>query len=96
MAQRRERPPAQRSGQTIGVRLPGGRTVSVPTSSSRGPAEPDVCCFCGEPVGHAERVELDARWVAESEERHRSLSAHRSCLLDRLHERVRGPSFADG
>ncbi len=83
MAQRRERPSLQTSGQTFQVRLPDGRIMGMPS------AEPSVCCFCGRDLGDdaADRVLLSARWQARGEERSQSWGAHRACLAERL------PSF---
>jgi hypothetical protein len=83
MAQRRDRPALQTSGQAFQVRLPDGRTLGMPG------AQAGVCCFCGLELGGdgAERVLLSARWQSGEEEHTQSWSAHRTCLADRL------PSF---
>ena len=92
MAQRRERPPAQRTNTGIAVRLPDGTTMAVPGSSLRGPVTSDLCCFCGARVDNAdsERMRLTVRWVEGGEEREQSWSAHRTCLGERMHEAVKG------
>jgi hypothetical protein len=97
MAQRRERPPVERGGQGLNVRLPDGRTMSVPGSALRDPVTPDVCCFCGVSVEHSDpqRVRLDARWTSDGTDQHQSWAAHHKCLLERMHEGVmgQGPFF---
>jgi hypothetical protein len=100
MAQRRDRPPVQRSGESLNIRLPDGRTMSVPLSTSRGPSTADVCCFCGRSVEHSdnEYVRIGVRWIAEGgDERQQSWGAHHACLLERMHEGVKGhgPFFGD-
>jgi hypothetical protein len=94
MAQRRERPPEQRSGRAIGLRLPDGRELTLPVDTSRRGGGPGRCCFCGEPVdgGAAELVRLDARWSEPGGERSAAWSAHRACLLERPHESARDPA----
>jgi hypothetical protein len=99
MAQRRDRPVIERTGG-LNIRLPDGRTMSVPVSGLQAPAPAGVCCFCGEVVEHSdsERIRLDARWEADGTEREQSWVAHRKCLFDRLHDRARdeGPFFGEG
>jgi hypothetical protein len=92
MAQRRERPPAQRTNTGIAVRLPDGTTMAVPGSSLRKPVTSDLCCFCGAPVEGAEgeRSLLTVLWVQDGEEREQSWSAHRTCVGERMHETVKG------
>ena len=99
MAQRRDRPPVQRSGDSINVTLGDGRTMSVPLGSLRRSGAADVCCFCGQGVKHAgaDRVSLSVRWQDDATERTQSWEAHRGCLTERLHDTVKGtgPFFAD-
>jgi hypothetical protein len=99
MAQRREVPPITRSGGTVDVRLPDGRTMSVPLSRTGGPLTGDVCCFCGEAVADeaGERLRIGARWGGDGDDHEQSWEAHRRCLRERMHERVRGqgPLFAE-
>jgi len=99
MAQRRERPPAQRTNTGIAVRLPDGTTMAVPGSSLRGPITSDLCCFCGRHVEQAdsERIRLSARWVEGGEEREQSWDAHRACFAERMDEALKGagPFFVD-
>ena len=99
MAQRRERPPAQRTDTGIAVRLPDGTTMAVPGSSLRKPVTSDLCCFCGARVEGAdgERTRLTVLWTEGGEEREQSWTSHRTCLAERMHEAVRGagPFFGD-
>jgi hypothetical protein len=99
MAQRRERPPVQRSDTGIAVRLPDGTTMAVPGSGLRGPVTSDLCCFCGRRVEHSdsEEIRLSVRWVESGEERDQSWRAHHTCLAERMHEAVKGagPFFGD-
>jgi hypothetical protein len=99
MAQRRDRPPVQRSGDSLNVRLGDGRTISVSVDASRGPVTMGVCCFCGQDVTRSggERISLSARWNDDATERTQSWEAHRACLTERLHDTVKGagPFFAD-
>jgi hypothetical protein len=92
MAQRRDRPPVQRSGSSIDVRLPDGTVKTVPVDALRGRAAPEVCCFCGLSVKHSgsERISLSVRWRDAGRERTQDWSAHRSCLAERMHETVSG------
>ena len=83
MAQRRERPPVQAGDTSVGIRLPGGRTFSVPTRPAA-----ERCCFCGEPVGD-DRVTVSASWRDGDEEQWRTWQAHAPCLAERLHESAR-------
>jgi len=99
MAQRRDRPPVQRSGDTLEVRLGDGRTMSVSVDTLRGLVTADVCCFCGRGVkeSEGERIGLSARWEDDGVERTQSWGAHRECLTERLHDAVKGegPFFGD-
>jgi hypothetical protein len=81
-----------RSGNSLNIRLPDGRTMSLPVSDSMGSPTSEVCCFCGETVENSspEHVRLDARWEKDGAEREQSWEAHHGCLLERLHERVKG------
>lgn len=98
MAQRRDRPPVESAGDSINIRLPDGRTVAVPVRATRTAGTPGACCFCGTEVedAGAERLALEVRWLQEGSEHSQNLSAHRACLLARLHESVQrdGPLFA--
>ncbi|HEX4519672.1 MAG TPA: hypothetical protein VH063_08850 [Gaiellaceae bacterium] len=73
--------------------------MSMPTGAARGPVATDVCCFCGEAVEHAteERLRMTVLWVEDGVEGEQSWAAHRACLSDRLHERVKGtgPFFGE-
>ncbi len=97
MAQRRVRPAVERSGG-LNIRLPDGTTMSMPIRTTSGQT-PDLCCFCGRGIEQTdpERIRLDARWEEGGNERGRSWRAHRGCLMERLHEAVRGerPLFGD-
>ena len=97
MAQRRVRPAVERSGG-LNVRLPDGRTMSMPLRAETGRGS-DLCCFCGQGIEHTdtERIRIDARWEGGGTERRQSWIAHRTCLLERMHEAVtgQGPFFAD-
>lgn len=97
MAQRRDRPAFDLAGGSLNVTLPDGRTLPIPRMGE--PTTSDLCCFCGQTVGHTdpERVRVSVRWIDGSEERQQSWGAHRTCLLNRLHEKVtdRGPFFGD-
>ena len=99
MAQRRDRPAVQRSGDSLNITLPDGTTTALPVSTSKGPVRSDICCFCGESVEHAdpEHLRIDARWEQGGDERQQSWGAHQACLLDRMHDRVKGqgPFFGD-
>jgi hypothetical protein len=66
--------------------------MSVPTSASRDPLTADVGCFCGEGVERSdpEHIRLDARWAGDAGERQQSWGAHRRCLVEQMHEAVRG------
>jgi hypothetical protein len=84
---RRERPPIERGGTSIRLRLPDGTVKALPVDDARR-TSPDVCCFCGEAVepDGGEFVRLSARWSEGDEERTQSWDAHRSCLAERLHD----------
>ena len=90
MAQRIQVPSNPGGRNIIELRLPGGATISV--TDPRGPADPDICCFCGETVDDAdsECVTLTASWLEHGSEKHQSWAAHRRCLAERMDERVRG------
>ena len=92
MAQRRDRPPVQRSGDSLDVHLGGGRTMSVPLEALRGLMTPEVCCFCGQVVKDpgSEHLSLAARWEGGSGEGTQSWAAHRACLAERIHDTVKG------
>ena len=97
MAQRRDRPAFDLAGGSLNVTLPDGRTLPIPR---RGESVSDgICCFCGRTVEHAdpERVGVSVRWIAGDEELQRSWAAHQTCLLERIHDRVKGqgPFFGD-
>jgi hypothetical protein len=95
MAKRRDRPAQPRGGSPFEIRLGDGRTISLPQQQRRGPVTPESCCFCGEDVGE-DSVEVTVRWLENGQERAQTWRAHRACLAERLHERVRGsgPFFA--
>ena len=99
MGIRREQPSVERSADSIVVRLPDGSVKTMPVDRLRGPVTPDVCCFCGEGVEHSENesVRVGVRWGEGANERAQSWSAHRRCLLERMHDRVAGtgPFFED-
>jgi len=92
MAQRRDRPAVERSGESLNIKLPDGTTMSVPLSTSRPTVSADICCFCGATVEHADpqRIRVDAHWEHDGGERRRSWGAHDRCLLERLHDRATG------
>jgi hypothetical protein len=99
MGIRREKPPVERSADSIVVRLPDGSVRTMPVDRTRSPATPDVCCFCGEGVERADGnwIRVDVRWGQGDGEGTQSWGAHRRCLVERMHERVAGtgPFFAD-
>jgi hypothetical protein len=100
MAQRRERPPVQRSGSSVGLRFPDGTMKTMPVDALRGPTgSSHVCCFCGETVDEQDRefTTVSARWLEDGQGRHEQWSAHHTCVSDRLHPRVRdaGQSFEE-
>jgi hypothetical protein len=82
VAQRRDQPSLQTSGQTWKIRLPDGSLKEMPIE----PATAAVCCFCGRDLDERaeERLLLSARWQQDGEERAESWSAHRGCLAERL------------
>jgi hypothetical protein len=99
MGVRRERPAAERVGNSVRFRFPDGTTKTVPADDLRRPATADVCCFCGETVQHSddERIRVSARWIDEGRERTQSWGAHHRCLAERMHGAVMGigPFFGD-
>jgi hypothetical protein len=98
MAQRRVRPAVERSGG-LNIRLPDGRTMSMPIRTAAAQTS-DLCCFCGQGIEqtHPERIQIDAQWEEGGTKRQQSWGAHRKCLLERMHEAVRGqgPFFRAG
>ena len=52
----------------------------------------EICCFCGQVLEHEdpERVRIGVRWERAGDEVEQSWGAHRECLLERLHEQVKG------
>jgi hypothetical protein len=92
MAQRRDRPPVQRSGNSIDIRLPDGTVKSVPVEALRGPAVSELCCFCGLSTKHAgrDRISISVRWVDSGGERTQEWSAHHGCLAERMHKSAAG------
>jgi hypothetical protein len=93
MAQRRDRPPVDRSGDSLNIRLPDGTMMSMPRPAGRRAVAADVvCCFCGEELGGAdpERVGVGVEWSDAGGEHEQRWGAHRACVAARLHERVRG------
>jgi hypothetical protein len=93
MGVRRERPPIERAGSSIRLRLPDGSVKEMPVDESRAaPVDDDLCCFCGESVGSDddERIRVSARWVDRGDERTQSWGAHRACLEQRIHDSVSG------
>ena len=93
MGVRRERPPIERAGGSIRLRLPDGSVKEMPVEDMRAaPGDADVCCFCGESVGDedGERIRVSARWVDHGDERTQSWGAHRACLEQRIHDSVSG------
>lgn len=99
MAQRRDRPPVELSGDSLNIKLPDGTTMSVPLKTPGRAATADLCCFCGEPVEDADapQIRIDARWEHDGDQRQQSWGAHHRCLVERMHERVKGqqPSLND-
>jgi hypothetical protein len=99
MGIRRERPPVERSADSILVRLPDGTVKTIPSNTPKESVTADACCFCGHGVerSDAQRIRLSVRWMDEGTERTQSWSAHHTCLAERLHERVSGtgPFFGD-
>ena len=51
-----------------------------------------TCCFCGESIDDTVdgSITVSASWLEGGEERSQDWGAHRTCLAERLHERVRG------
>jgi hypothetical protein len=96
-AQRRERVPARSGDTSVAFRLGDGTTISVPVKAPQEPTS-EICCFCGEAVEHAssEHIRLEAVWSEDDGERRQSLAAHRRCLAERMHERVRGSGLIFG
>ena len=98
MAQRRDRQPVQRSGNSIGLRFPDGSVRTMPIEAVD-PVTSDLCCFCGESLENSdsERILLSARWLDDGRERTQSWEAHRACLAARMHESSSGtgPFFGD-
>jgi hypothetical protein len=100
MGVRRERPPIERGGSSIRLRLPDGSVKEMPVDEMRpAPVDAELCCFCGEGVGDedGERIRVSARWIDRSNERTQSWGAHRTCLEQRIHDSVAGtgPFFED-
>jgi hypothetical protein len=99
MGVRRERPPIERSNNTVTLRLPDGTVKSMPIDQPRDPVTADRCCFCGHGVQHSdpEWIRLAANWTDEGHEKMQSWGAHHRCLLERMHESVAGtgPFFGD-
>jgi len=99
MAQRRDRPPVERAGDSLNIKLPDGTTMSVPLNASSRSPTVDLCCFCGERVQQADpsAIRIDARWEQGGDERRRSWRAHHRCLFERIDDRVKGeePSAND-
>jgi hypothetical protein len=73
--------------------------MSVPVGGVPGPVESGLCCFCGQSVEQEapDRIRLGVRWLEDGREREQSWGAHRGCLLERLHEGVKGqgPFFGE-
>jgi hypothetical protein len=73
--------------------------MSVPVDGPPAPVTSEVCCFCGQGIGpsHSEHIRLGARWREDGRDCEQSWRAHRSCLLERLHDGVQGegPFFGD-
>jgi hypothetical protein len=92
MAKRQNRPAFERTGGSVDVRLPDGRTVSMPTGPAAGSAVSDNCCFCGRELEHTadDRIRLSAQWLDDDVEHSQSWAVHRACLAERMHERVKG------
>lgn len=90
MAKRSDQPAVQRTGSSIDVRLPDGRTISMPTAQV--PVAAEICCFCGREVEQTagDRIRLSALWIEDDVEHDQAWAAHRSCLVERMHERVKG------
>jgi hypothetical protein len=98
MAQRRDRPAQPRGGRSFEIRLGDGRTVALPEQQRRGPLT-GTCCFCGESLDDSavRSISVSAHWLEGSQERSQDWGAHRTCLAERLHERLRGvgPFFGE-
>ncbi len=64
----------------------------MPTGPAPGSAATDSCCFCGREIEHSadDRIRLSAQWIEDDVERGQSWAAHRDCVAERMHERVRG------
>ena len=95
MGVRRERPPVERSQNSIRLRLPDGRVKEMPVDGGPDSAASDVCCFCGRRVddsggGGGGPIRLSARWMDDGQEHAQSWRAHRRCLAERLHDAVAG------
>jgi hypothetical protein len=97
MAQRRDRPPVQRSGSSIDIRLPDGTIKTMPLDVPEGSVTSDACCFCGQSVEARDRIQLSVGWLDDGREREQSWDAHHDCLAKRMHESVvgTGPFFGN-
>ena len=64
----------------------------MPVSAPREYETPDICCFCGRAVEPADpdRLRIGARWEQDGSQLEQGWGAHRGCLLERLHEQVKG------
>ena len=73
--------------------------MSMPVSAAREQEPSGLCCFCGQVVDRAdpERVRIGVRWEREGTELDQSWGAHHGCLLECLHEQIKGqgPFFVD-
>ena len=93
MGVRRERPPIERAGSSIRLRLPDGSVREMPVDEMRAaPVDAELCCFCGKVVAdeEGERIRVSARWTDRGDERTQSWEAHRACLAERIHDSVSG------
>jgi hypothetical protein len=89
MGIRRERPPVERSDNSIKLHFPDGTVKTVPLKDVRASSAARRCCFCGEDLD-GERIELFARWVDDGQERMQAWGAHPTCLAERMHGSVAG------
>ena len=64
----------------------------MPVSTPREQETSGICCFCGRAVepGDPDRVRIDVRSEQDGGQLEQTWGAHHGCLLERLHEDVKG------